>query len=606
MSSDGGLPDAEALLAVVAGAEQAGRAAMEAGAADTAREVYGELLRIDPKNAQAQNGLALLALQDGDPAKAETLLRQATENAPDWPDAHQNLGMLLLSQGRTRRGLKAIETALTLKPNQPDLLYARATALMAAGRAHDAETDLHAVIAIDPAHAAANGDLGVLAVRRGSLDTALTHFQAAADSPAAQAQHWANLGNLHLMRNAPDAAEQAFRSGLSAFGESPDLLSGLAVCERRRGALADALDHAERARALSAESGASPARIAAVDNLIGTVRRETGDLDAARACFEDAVAADPHNAQARANLGLLQLLSGDWANGLENFEARLSDPANTASWGGVSAPDWDGSAPDGKTLIVLSEQGLGDAVQFARLVPALAERGAAVHLAVPPVLAPLIDGMDSRVTLVRPGQTPPAVDAKVMLLSLPRLLGMTGPADASGAAYLSAPAPSPAVAEALAAMTGLKVGVNWRGSPSHKEDFKRSVDPAALMPVLAAPGASFVSLALGPDAATPPAGVTDVSAHVADFADSAAVVAGLDLVITVDTATAHLAGALGVPCWTLLPFVPDWRWGLSGETTPWYDSMRLYRQPALGDWDSVIARVAADLAALAGPAAGEG
>lgn len=596
MNDTPGLPSAEDLIAIVASAEQAGRAAMEAGALDKARDVYQELLGLDPNNAQALNGMGILALQDGDAAEAERLLRAAADNAGAWPDPHQNLGMLLLSQGRTRRALRAIEKSVELSPNNTDLLYARATAYKLSGRVADSETDLQSIIAIDETHAEAYNDLGVMDAERGRADGAVANFRRAAESPKAQPTHWANLGNMYLLVNAVADAAQAFRAGLDGHGDSPDLLMGIAVCERRQGALSDALSHAESA--LAKMPAESPNRGAAL-NLLGTVRRELGDLDGARESFEDALAIQAGNASARSNLGLLQLLNGDWRNGFDNFEARRNDPGWQIPWGGVQAPDWDGGDLNGKSLIVLSEQGLGDSIQFARLIPALADSADTVHVAVHPPLVPLIEGVDSRLSMIRPGMAPPAVDAKVLMLSLPKMIGMTGADDVSGAPYLTAPEASDGITDVLASMRGLKVGVNWRGAPAHKEDFKRSIQPVAFAPITETEGASFVSLSFGFDDDALPDGVADVSEHVSDFADSAALIAGLDLVITVDTATAHLAGALGVPCWTLLPFVPDWRWGMSGETTPWYDSMRLYRQSALNDWADVLERVSDDLAARA-------
>ncbi|MEQ9574478.1 MAG: glycosyltransferase family 9 protein, partial [Rhodospirillales bacterium] len=256
---------------------------------------------------------------------------------------------------------------------------------------------------------------------------------------------------------------------------------------------------------------------------------------------------------------------------------------------------WQGEALAGERVVLIPEQGFGDVIQFARFAARVRERGGMPVLAVPGPLTALMAAQGWDVDIAD-AAAPPEAPLWCPLMSLGAVLGLTA-GDISGAAYLHA---APEMGEAG---TGPRIGLAWAGNPTHRRDGARSLPLADLSPLFDVPGLRFVNLQVGlrPEDAEEMARRPDLFAetpHLGDFADTAAVVAGLDLVISADTAVLHLAGALGQPAWGLLPFVPDWRWGMSGETTPWYDSLRLYRQPALGDWSSVVARIAADLGRL--------
>ena len=254
-------------------------------------------------------------------------------------------------------------------------------------------------------------------------------------------------------------------------------------------------------------------------------------------------------------------------------------------------------------MLVHAEQGLGDTLQFARYVPMLAARGGRVVLEVPPELCRLLAGLAGVAELVPHGAPLPRVAVQVPLLSLPGRFG-TGPDTIPAATpYLRAePGAVAAWRARLGAASGLNVGIAWAGSRLHRNDRHRSVALDRLAPLARIPGARLFALQVGAAAAElGPAGlpIHDLAPDIADFADSAAIVTALDLVVTIDSALAHLAGALARPVWVLVPFAPDWRWGMTGESTPWYPTMRLFRQRRPGDWDEPVGRVAAALAALA-------
>jgi hypothetical protein len=299
------------------------------------------------------------------------------------------------------------------------------------------------------------------------------------------------------------------------------------------------------------------------------------------------------------------LLLGRLAEGFAEYEHRLAPrPAHIPG-----PPVWRGEPLEGWTILLHAEQGIGDTIQFVRYLPEVARRGAGrVLLAAPPTFARLLAGLPGLDALVRP-EDRAEVRAHVHcpLLSLPHVLGTT--------TVETIPAPTPYLRaepaaltrwrERLADLRGLRVGLVWAGNPRHQNDRNRSIAPERLAPLLRVRGVSWVSLQLGApverlrEQAPEGAVLVDIAPELTDLAETAAAIVQLDLVVAVDTAVAHLAGALGRPVWVLLPAVPDWRWLLGREDSPWYSTMRLFRQQRAGDWDGVVARIAAALEALA-------
>ncbi|MGD0390626.1 MAG: glycosyltransferase family 9 protein [Tepidisphaeraceae bacterium] len=254
---------------------------------------------------------------------------------------------------------------------------------------------------------------------------------------------------------------------------------------------------------------------------------------------------------------------------------------------------------EGRTLLLHAEQGVGDAIQFIRYLPLVAQRGGKIIIECQTELQRLFQTTAGRCQIVARGQPLPAFDLHCPLLSLPRVFGTSLANVPNIVPYLHADAEDAGKWQHRLAEHAsiVKVGLAWAGSPAHKNDRNRSIKLAGLAPLGQISGARFFSLQKGEAAAeakTPPPGMqfVDWTEDLKDFADTAALIANLDLVIAVDTAVAHLAGAMNKPVWTLLPYVPDWRWLLQRHDSPWYPSMRLFRQPRIGDWDSVFAQVA--------------
>jgi glycosyltransferase involved in cell wall biosynthesis len=298
---------------------------------------------------------------------------------------------------------------------------------------------------------------------------------------------------------------------------------------------------------------------------------------------------------------------GDLAKGFEEYEWRWRTSDMAKSKLDVPQPEWDGSPLDGRIIFLYAEQGLGDTLQFARYAPMVAERGGRVILECQSEIASLLRGLAGVEQVVVRGEQRPPFDVHASLLSLPHLLGTTLETVPAEIPYLTVdPARVAAWGEYLdaEAEAGLRVGLVWGGNPDHKADRRRSISLDALAPLAQVPGVHFFALQKGPAAVqadTPPEGLklTNLGPLLGDFVDTAAVLEHLDLVITVDTSVAHLAGALGRPFWGLLAVAPDWRWLLEREDSPWYPTARLFRQESFGDWSAVVERVAKSLAELA-------
>jgi hypothetical protein len=309
--------------------------------------------------------------------------------------------------------------------------------------------------------------------------------------------------------------------------------------------------------------------------------------------FEKAITLRADYALAHWNLGLILLSLGDFQRGWAEYEWRWRRP-EYARHDHFKRPRWDGTQLGRRRILLHTEQGFGDVIQFIRFVPKVVERGGKVILACHSELRRLLSKIEGVQQWIDPGETLPEFDVHCPLMSLPKVFGTTVQTVPGQAPYLAAGAElAERWRERVEGLPGRKVGLAWAGRPGHGNDRNRSIRLNQLEKLGIVAGVSFVSLQKGEAARqqTPGLTITDWTADLNDFADTAALIANLDLVIAVDTAVAHLAGALGKPVWVLLPFVPDWRWMLDREDSPWYPTMRLFRQPAIGDWETPISRI---------------
>lgn len=515
----------------------------------------------------------------GQLAPAVAAYRFAVLLAPDHADALNNLAAALAAMGRHADAAAAWERLARLRPRNADAVAGLAAALLADRRPKEALLALAACAGLPPEarllrlNARALLAMGLTDPALGALHLAVALQR---DDHDAHAELAAALLQARRDGEALPPALQAFR--LAPTTDNAVRLSCVLI---GAGHLDAALEVSE------AGLRADPACAEAMVNR-GIVLESLGRVAEAAAAARDAVAAAPTNPVMRHHLGTTLLAAGALtAEAWDLYEARLKLPGVRAL---PPARLWDGGPLDGRTLLIHAEQGLGDTLQFVRYVPLAAARGGRVVLAVQPALVRLLHGTPGAAEVVPAGAVLPDFDVFVPLLSLPRLFGTT---------LESVPPPLPyGVPRTPKQVGGLRVGLVWAGGGVFADDQHRSMPATAMDGLAGVPGVQFVSLQLG-DAALP-AGAEDGMAGVHDFADTAAGVAGLDLVIAVDTAVAHLAATMDVPVWLLSRHRGCWRWGHGRTDSPWYPGLRLFRQSGPGNWDGVVQEVRAALLAWAG------
>lgn len=463
--------------------------------------------------------------------------------------------------------------------------------------------DGSAVVPAVPAPPAADeGSLLQVALahhQAGRLAEAETGYQRVLQLNGSNAVARQYLGVLAMQRGEPLKGETLIREAIAAMPGVPDFHNNLGLCLRQQDRLREAVLAYRQALALN--PGYLPAR-----NNLGLDLMAQAQVPEAAAEFEQAIAAEPKFAEAHWNLGLALLTLGELPRGWREYEWRLQcQPFGDDGLNLAGVAPWRGEPLAGKTLLVRREQGAGDTAQFLRFLPRLCDQGARVLLHVRPEMAVLARSVDPRVELVDPAALPPAPDYYANLLSLPRWLEVTLDALPGPMPYLHAdPARSDVWRDRLAGYSGRRIGLVWGGNPKHKNDRNRSCPLAVFKPLLELPGISWFSLQKGEPARQladiEPGKIVDLGAEFQDFADTAAALEALDLLITVDTSVAHVAGALGRPAWVMIPRAPDWRWLLDREDSPWYPSLRLFRQEGVSGWHGVRDRIAEALAAGSG------
>jgi tetratricopeptide (TPR) repeat protein len=616
-----------------------GLALHRAGRLDEAARCYVAALGVDPLHFDTLHRLGVLCVQAGQLDQGAQILGQATAVRPDAADAHGARGLALHRLGRAAEAIEAYRRVAALRPADPQPLFNQAVLLRGLGDSSGALDALDRAMALAPAPAEAHVDRGTLLLALARPAEALAAFECATAIRPDYVEAHNNRGVALDSLGLGEAALAAYDQALALKPGYAEAHANRAVALQRLRRPEDALASGQAAIALDpgcAEAHNTlaallydlrrlEAAVAACDRAIALqpARAEFHDsrgvalMDLrrpgeARAGFERAVALQPDFAQAHYNLAMCQLMQGDWASGWAEYEWRWRTREFAGARRALAAPLWLGREDlGGRTILLSAEQGLGDALQFCRYVPEVAARGARVILEVFPGLERLMARLEGAAEIVTHGQAAPATDYQTPLMSLPLALGAR--IDAPSGPYLSAgPAEAAAWAARLAADAKTRVGLCWAGGLRPTQavadaiDRRRSLDLAAFEPLARLPGVTLYSLQKGPPAAQlagPDApgwagAVVDHTPELRDFADTAALVQNLDLVVTCDTAVAHLAGAMGKPVWILSRFDACWRWLDGRDDSPWYPSARLFRQTAPGDWDSVVGRVAGELAAL--------
>jgi Flp pilus assembly protein TadD len=464
----------------------------------------------------------------------------------------------------------------------PQALHAEGLELKRQGRLDEALDRIGRAVDLAPEDAHLRNSFGLVLALLGATAAAATAFRTALALAPAVAVIWSNLGN---------AAERAEARALAIAPGNARARGNLAIRLRLAG------DAAAAERLLRQALALAPAFAEAWSNL-GAWRQDEADLAFSGRAYDRALASDPGLAEARFNRACNRMLQGDYRNAWADYEARWHKPGAVRP--PTALPSWQGEDIAGKRLLLWAEQGQGDVIQFLRFVPAVAARGARVVLLVSRQLLPVARSLAGVSELAAIGAAPPAADVAAPLLSLPLLLGLGDAAAQTMPPYLRAPVATSPPTRLSAGDERPRIGLVWSGNPANEVNPVRALALVRLMPALALPGLRWISLQVGsPSAEIAAAGLSDriedMSEHLIDFGVTADIIAGLDLLVTTDTSVPHLAGAMGKETWLMLAHVPDWRWGMSGETTSWYPSMRLFRQQRRGDWEGVVDRLAAAL-----------
>jgi tetratricopeptide (TPR) repeat protein len=539
------------------------QAAQQSGDSRRAEELYRQLLRAEPRSARVWLALGNLCAGQGRLIEAAALVRQAIDCDPNAALAHVCLGDVLLRQERYPDAEAAYRRGLELRPDQVEALVNLGFALGEQERLDEALACYQRARTLGPHVPEVHHNLGNILREQGRIDEALASYAEA-------------------LRLRPDYAKAHINQGVALVA---------------RGAILEALAALRHGVTLQPD-------FAEAHNSLGTALSAHGQLDSALAEYERAIELKPDYADAHWNRSLVWLLRGDYARGWPDYEWRWRCKRTTPI-PHITQPRWDGTPLAGRTILLYAEQGLGDTLQFVRYAPAVKAQGGRVILQCQGALIRLLTRTAGIDELAPWGTPSPACDVWLPLMSLPTVLHTTLATIPASVPYLTA---DPALVEhwrqQLAAVSGVRIGIAWQGSPRHAWDRHRSVSLAEFAPLAQVPGVHLISLQKGPGADQVARGasiaVVSFGEHLdraGAFSDTAAIMRNLDLVITVDTAIAHVAGGLGIPVWLALHHTPDWRWLLDRTDSPWYPTARLFRQPAAGAWPAVFQEIAAALPA---------
>ena len=543
-----------------------------AGQLAEAETLYRQLVSSAPDNVEAIYLLAAACDALGNQAEAETLLERVIRLAPEHAQAHNHLGAIRGEQDRLDEAIDHFELARRLKPEWADPQNNLRNAL-----------------------AARHNGRGLALAAQGKLDQAAAEYRAALGVSADDVSALINLGNLCKTQHKLADAIAWYTRAMAVAPQLPaaHFNLGLVFSEQSRSAEAEASFR----KAVELKPDYTEARLA-----VGKLLVQGGQPQEAVRWNRQTVEQAPNSADVHFSLAFALLLTGQLPEGWREYEWRLLRP-------GLEDPlpaetRWNGSALAGRTILLRCEQGYGDALQFIRYASLLKQQGGTVIVECRQPLARLLATCPGVDRVVVRGEARPHFDVHVPLLSLPSIFVTTLETIPDQVPYLHADAALVAHwKHEMVASAGLKIGIAWQGDPEYPNDRARSLRLQLFDEIGRMPGVRLYSLQMGAGReqlaeAVADWPVVDLGDRLGDFHDTAAILRSLDLVISSDSAPAHLAGALGVPVWVPTCFAPDWRWLLAREDSPWYPTMRLFRQARPGDWQSVFRRIAEALADL--------
>jgi tetratricopeptide (TPR) repeat protein len=594
----------------------------QSGRLKEAEQIYRGILEANPQQADAVHLLGMIEHANGRHESAVDLIRKAISINPNEPHYHSNLGTVLQAQGKLDEALACFDQALALKPDLAEVHSNFGNILLTQGKLDEAVTCQERALAFKPDCAEAYFNLGNVRKAQGNLDQAVACYQRALALKPVLVAAETNLGSVLYTQGKLDEAEAALERALALRPDHAEAHSNLGSVLQARNKLDEAVAYYERALALK------PDRPEVLSNL-GTALHAQDQLDEAVACYERALAVRPDFAEAHHNFGcvlfslgkvddalarhskalalqpdypqarfaesLAQLCKGDFAAGWHNYESRWHTKDHDTPRRAYPQHLWAGEKLASGRLLIWGEQGIGDEIMFAGLIPDVLRTGNRCVLDCIARLKPLFARSFPDVEVIsghRPGDNPELeVSAHSPSGSLPRLFRLSNAAFAATTSPYLIADPEKRERFRIRYADGRRLaGLAWHTN-NRKTGRSRSMDLSMFAPLLARPDIRWISLQYGDHQELEPIFTDHSVDQLQNMDDFAAQVAALDLVITIDNSTAHLAGALGVPVWLLLPFAADWRWLDAGDRSPWYPSMRLFRQPKLRDWQSVLEKV---------------
>jgi len=587
----------------------------QAGDFGQAASLYHAILASEQDNPDVLHLLGVLCSEQGRLQEANDLIERALRFKPNEPIYLANYGLALARAGRLEAAAEAYKGSLRLRPSDATTLLKLSRVLIRLERYPDAAVELGAYLELQPDDAEAWFERANALHKTGSAKEAIRCYRRAVSLRDDLREAWYNLGVALMMDHQTTQARRAYQKALfldpsnavarnnlghllqdagefesaiecyqRAIRDRPDFLEArynLAVTLQTQERFEDAVAAYEDL--LAHEPSHADAR-----NNLGGICLSLGEIEQARSHYQQALHIQPDHPDAAWNIALIRLQTGDFEQGWREYELRLRQ--KTFPWRDFAAPLWKGESLDGRTILVWAEQGLGDTVQFSRYVYLLAARGARVVFECQPRLVPLLRTIEG-IEVVSKGSSLPHFDCHIPLLSLPDRFG-TRLDSIPPSTTVSIPDSRRQSWRERLSRGVFKIGLNWAGNPASKTGKLRSILPSLLACLADDPGVTLYSLQRGMDGEVPFQRL-EQDGH--DILDTAAIISELDLVITVDTMIAHLAGTLGCPVWTLLPFAADWRWLLDRGDSPWYPTMRLFRQQKLNDWPSLILQVKQEL-----------
>ena len=597
-------------------------------------DCYRKVVVINPYDYEAFYNMGIAYWKLDNARDAVTCYRKAIDIKPDFIQAYNNLAAALKNLGQNEQAVACYQKMVSIQPDHAQAFNNLGLLMMNQGKLDQALKYFSNAVSIDPDMAEAHSNLADLFKFTGKLDQAINAYLQAFRINPDNSQILNNLGILYNEKADYEQEIQCYRSALHLDPQIPEIYSNLGNSFKSQGNLMEAIGCYRRTLEINPN-------IAEVHHLLGIALLQIDQTDAAIVSYKQAIDIKPDFVEAYGDLGnafkdlgklekacqccdsaleinsnyapahmgraITRLLNGELEKAWGDYEWRFKADQKNAHFPEIfDKSQWIGPSFSGKTLLIYSEQGLGDTLQFIRYMPAVKARGGTVIVATFESLIKLLDnchGIDELVGLTIDLKSKLDYDLSLPIMSLPHIFNTTLETIPADVPYLHADFQKQAKWRGKLVQNGFKVGLVWKGNPSHSNDRRRSLSLDCLTAITGIPGIQFYSLQKGD--VTPAEeellmqmNCIDIGNQFEDFSDTAGAIMNLDLIISVDTSVVHLAGALGRKVWTLLPFSPDWRWMLNRDDSPWYPTMRLFRQTQRGNWDSVINHIAVELEML--------